>query len=82
MEANSNLESGGGRRHRDLMCDHDKAAFNHLISRSDIDKSSIFAYGHSLGCGAAIHLTRSVNQHSRDQVPSLRAHTRSPQRVA
>jgi dienelactone hydrolase len=43
-----------------------QAAFDYLVSRSDIDKTNIFAYGHSLGCGVAIHLTRATNAHARD----------------
>lgn len=57
--------SDGSPSERGLRADAE-AAFDYLVSRSDIDKTNIFAYGHSLGCGVAIHLTRATNAHARD----------------
>jgi len=53
-------QSKGSPSERGLRADAE-AAFDHLASRSDIDRNKIFAFGHSLGCGVAIHLAKALN---------------------
>jgi pimeloyl-ACP methyl ester carboxylesterase len=55
--------SGGTPSEKGLQLDAE-AAMEHIMSRTDIDKSKVFVFGRSLGGAVAVHLA----QHYKDNV--------------